>query len=106
MAINNRCPPEIANDIRCIARNVRYYRQRRGMTQVELAARCGMTPATVGRVESELPLFLVRSDILLRLAMGLSIVPARLFEEREAPPNLRGRAASTYLSEGRADHVP
>jgi transcriptional regulator with XRE-family HTH domain len=113
MVVNKTHTQAVADYLRYIPRNLRYYRQKRGITQVKLSKQCGISPATLYRAESEGTLFVGRTDVLIKIAVALNIQPSLLFKEREEMPVLRGwaaqkalGAANRTLTEAIGQHVP
>jgi transcriptional regulator with XRE-family HTH domain len=66
---------------RIVSKNVRKYRLKRGMTQAELAAKCGIDVRYVNRLENQPQN--VGLDHLQRLAEGLLVSPVMLVSPRE-----------------------
>lgn len=64
-----------------VSKNVRKYRVRRGMTQAELAVKCGIDVRYVNRLENQPQN--VGLDHLQRLAEGLLVSPTTLVSARE-----------------------
>ncbi len=65
--------------------NLRAIRLRRLMTQVELAARAGLTPVSVSRIETGTTK--ARISTVWRLAEALNVDPDDLLVTDESPPS-------------------
>lgn len=75
-----------------IARRVRRWRERGGLTLQELAARSGLAPSTVQKVETAQ--MIPSLAVLLKLARGLRRRPAELVQDvGDEPERLLSRAA-------------
>ena len=70
---------------------IREWRERRGMTQAELARRVGVRQATISRLETE-ESRRIELDVLDRLAQALQCEPGDLLE-RVPSRRKRGRRA-------------
>jgi transcriptional regulator with XRE-family HTH domain len=75
---------------RIVSKNVRKYRLKRGMTQAELAAKCGIDVRYVNRLENQPQN--VGLDHLQRLAEGLLVSPTMLVSPREVSEVENGKA--------------
>lgn len=71
------------------ARNVRKYRERRGLTQQQLAELLGVTLRRAQHLESGQAR--VSIAVLVRVAEALEVAPALLLRKNTAPPRGPGR---------------
>ncbi len=57
--------------------NIKYYREKRNISQIELSAECNCGSGTIGGIESgkAKPSF----DMIIKIAEALSVTPADLF---------------------------
>ena len=70
-----------------VATNIRKYRTKRGMTQAELASRCGVDVRYINRAENQPQNMCL--DHLERIAEGLNTTPISLLASKiKAPPSL------------------
>lgn len=97
-----------------LAANLRYLRQRRGMTQAQLARLCGLPRSTVAQVEtgSGNPTLAVLSRLALALRISieemLSFPHARcqVFPKGSLPTSIRGRGGSVHVQKLLPDPIP
>ncbi len=97
-----------------LAANLRYLRQRRGMTQAQLSKLCGLPRSTVAQVETGAgnPTLAVLSRLALALRISieelLSVPHARcqLFPRGSLPTSTRGRNGSAVVQKLLPDPIP
>jgi transcriptional regulator with XRE-family HTH domain len=88
---------------RIVSKNVRKYRVKRGMTQAELAAKCGIDVRYVNRLENQPQN--VGLDHLQRLAEGLLVSPTMLVSAREISEIENGKTVVTPPGTNELDEV-
>lgn len=78
-----------------VGANIRLARQRRGMRQADLAAKAGITPVTMRRVENGMPTTGIAAYLVALWALGLESEFADIASpDRDAEGKARERARS------------
>lgn len=80
-----------------IANNIRFYRHQQGLTQLEFAAKCGMSDNSIYLLENDHLRYSVPIPVLASIAHALDIGIVALFVSRETQPNPRGHGAKKLL---------
>lgn len=106
----------VSDDLGTIGNNLRYMRELRGMSRVDLEVASGVKIGTIIKIEQNVAR--PRSDNVIRLADALGVTPDQLLgytdlpkrASREAPPAAKrgrfGKARAVRSAQKRAGNVP